>query len=59
MQYKKRLAENIDDDIVLMAGAGTGKTQVLTNRFLNILKSGEDIENILAITFTKKSGWLK
>lgn len=52
---QKAVAENIDDDIVLMAGAGTGKTQVLTNRFLNILRSGEAIENILAITFTKKA----
>lgn len=54
-KIQKIAAESIDRDIVLMAGAGTGKTQVLTNRFLNILKSGEDIDSILAITFTKKA----
>lgn len=54
-KIQKKAAEELTKDVVLMAGAGTGKTQVLTNRFINILKNGEDLENILAITFTKKA----
>lgn len=54
-KVQKEAAEELTQDVVLMAGAGTGKTQVLTNRFLNILKSGESLNSILAITFTKKA----
>lgn len=54
-KIQKEAAKELKEDVVLMAGAGTGKTQVLTNRFLNILKSNEKLENILAITFTKKA----
>ena len=35
------------------ASAGTGKTQVLTGRVLNLLLSGARPETILCITFTK------
>lgn len=46
---------SIDKDVTLMAGAGTGKTRVLTKRFINIVKKFKDPKNILAITFTKKA----
>lgn len=45
----------IDKDVTLMAGAGTGKTRVLTKRFINIVKKYENPKSILAITFTKKA----
>ena len=45
----------IDKDVTLMAGAGTGKTRVLTKRFINIVKNYNDPKKILAITFTKKA----
>ena len=46
---------SIDKDVTLMAGAGTGKTRVLTSRFINIVKIYHDPKKILAITFTKKA----
>ena len=41
--------------VVLEASAGTGKTSVLVARYLNLLRSGVDPANILAITFTRKA----
>jgi len=42
-------------NVVLEASAGTGKTHVLVDRYLNLLSSGVDPANILAITFTRKA----
>jgi ATP-dependent helicase/nuclease subunit A len=42
-------------DVVLEASAGTGKTTVLVQRYLNLLRAGVDPANILAITFTRKA----
>ncbi len=41
--------------VVLEASAGTGKTHVLVDRYLNLLRHGVDPANILAITFTRKA----
>ncbi|NLJ79008.1 MAG: UvrD-helicase domain-containing protein, partial [Tissierellia bacterium] len=51
---------SIDDNIIVNAGAGTGKTKVLTERYIHILENGSlerdrEIESIVAITFTKKA----
>ncbi len=42
-------------NIVLEASAGTGKTRVLVDRYLNLLRAGVEPANILAITFTRKA----
>ena len=42
------------ENIVIRASAGTGKTFQLSNRYLNLLISGVDCQEILATTFTKK-----
>ena len=42
-------------NVVLEASAGTGKTHVLVERYLNLLQRGVDPANILAITFTRKA----
>src|SRR3954465_5137257 len=42
-------------NVVLEASAGTGKTYVLVERYLNLLRQGVDPANILAITFTRKA----
>ncbi|MDO5037437.1 MAG: UvrD-helicase domain-containing protein [Tissierellia bacterium] len=52
--------EDIDHPVILSAGAGTGKTAVLTQRYIHILregglKVGQEVDQILAITFTKKA----
>lgn len=41
--------------VVLEASAGTGKTKVLVDRYVNLIASGVDPRNILAITFTRKA----
>ena len=42
-------------NVVLEASAGTGKTRVLVDRYVNLLRAGVDPANILAITFTRKA----
>ena len=40
---------------MLEASAGTGKTRVLVERYVNLLRAGVDPDHILAITFTRKA----
>ena len=59
-ENQKLAVEEIKSHLALGAGAGTGKTAVLTGRYLNILKNGtlskgRETEEILAITFTNKA----
>ena len=42
-------------NVALEASAGTGKTRVLVDRYINLLRAGVDPTNILAITFTRKA----
>jgi ATP-dependent helicase/nuclease subunit A len=42
-------------NVVLEASAGTGKTRVLVERYVNLLRAGIEPEHILAITFTRKA----
>ena len=42
-------------NVALEASAGTGKTRVLVDRYINLLREGVDPSNVLAITFTRKA----
>src|SRR5215510_13370549 len=42
-------------NVSLEASAGTGKTRVLVDRYVNLLRVGVDPANVLAITFTRKA----
>jgi ATP-dependent helicase/nuclease subunit A len=42
-------------DVVVTAGAGTGKTRTLVARYLSLLAEGLDLRSIVAITFTRKA----
>ncbi len=41
--------------LLIIAGAGAGKTKTLTERIVTIIKNGTDPRNILAVTFTNKA----
>jgi ATP-dependent helicase/nuclease subunit A len=54
-QEARRYAVDPRHHVVLEASAGTGKTTVLVERYLNLLRAGVEPANILAITFTRKA----
>jgi len=51
----RRNAVDPSHNIVLEASAGTGKTRVLVERYVNLLRAGVEPDHILAITFTRKA----
>lgn len=52
---QREAAIHKDGPILIIAGAGTGKTNTLTHRILNLIKEGVAPQSILAITFTNKA----
>lgn len=52
---QERAATHKEGSLIIVAGAGTGKTKTLTTRILNLIASGVAPEKILAVTFTNKA----
>ncbi len=51
----RRIAVDPTENVVLEASAGTGKTRVLVERYVNLLLAGVEPDRILAMTFTRKA----
>ncbi|MGB3975753.1 MAG: UvrD-helicase domain-containing protein [bacterium] len=57
MTPQQKAALNLSHNIAVSAGAGSGKTRVLVERYLKILETNPELQakNIVAITFTRKA----
>ncbi|MBO8159600.1 UvrD-helicase domain-containing protein [Thermosyntropha sp.] len=49
------ILDHLDDPMQVSAGAGSGKTRVLVERYYRLLWQGVRVNNILAVTFTRKA----
>ena len=54
-ESQKEAVSHLNGPCMVLAGAGSGKTRVLTRRIVNLIENGAQYDQILAITFTNKA----
>ncbi len=55
LTQEQRMAVESKGKLIVSASAGSGKTFVMITKLIEIIESGVDLDNILAVTFTKKA----
>ena len=53
-EEQRQAIQSIAQDTAVTAGAGSGKTKVLVERYIYLLNNGFTVDQIAAITFTKR-----
>ena len=54
-EARDRIATDLDTNLLVEAGAGSGKTTSLVARMLSLVARGTPVDRIAAVTFTRKA----
>lgn len=55
VDLRERIASDLDNNLLVEAGAGTGKTTLLVERTVSLIVKGTDLSQIILITFMEKA----